>query len=141
LKTLIVVTPDNTEIEYRLAGAGSRLAAFTVDFALQIAVCLALAAAVLFGVYDYRFRTLHMVEGYALGFLIIACFTVYFLYFIVCEMAMNGQSVGKRIFKLRVIRDNGLPIAFGHSLVRGLFRAGFDIWPQVRWWSASITQN
>ena len=127
MKTHTVLTPANIEIEYRLAGAGSRLAAFVIDFTLQIVFCLALAALILFGVYDYRFATLANVEGFALGFLIISWFVIYFCYFIICEMSMNGQSVGKKIFGLRVIRDNGQPVGLQQSLVRNLFRAVLDI--------------
>jgi hypothetical protein len=54
-------------------------------------------------------------------------FLVQFGYFVVCEMALNGQSVGKRIFGLRVIRENGQPIEFWQSLVRGLFRTLLDM--------------
>ena len=127
MKIHTVLTPANIEIEYRLAGAGSRLAAFVVDFVLQILLCLLLAAVVLFGVFDYRMDTLAGLEGYALGFLIISCFLIYFCYFIVLEMCMNGQSVGKKIFGLRVMRDNGQALTLQHSLVRGLFRAVLDV--------------
>ena len=127
MKTHTVLTPANIEIEYRLAGAGSRLAAFVVDFALQVIFCLILAVVILFGIYDYRFATLVNVQGFALGFLIISCFTIYFCYFIVCEMTMNGQSVGKKIFALRVIRDNGQAVGLQQSLVRNLFKAVLDI--------------
>jgi len=130
LKTHTVLTPANIEIEYRLAGAGSRLAAFVVDFSLQIILCLILAVIVLFGIYDYRMANLvdlEAIEGPALAFLIISFFLIYFCYFIFCEMTMNGQSVGKKIFGLRVIRDNGQPVELSQSLVRNLFKAVLDV--------------
>ena len=127
MKTHIVLTPANIEIEYRLAGAGSRLAAFVIDFALQIILCLMLAAGVLFVIYDYNINILASLEGPAFAFLIISWFLIYFCYFIVCEMLMNGQSVGKKIFGLRVIRDNGQPIELQQCLVRNLFRSVLDI--------------
>ena len=127
MKTHIVLTPANIEIEYRLAGAGSRLAAFTIDFTLQIISCLLLGAVILFGIYSYRFNTLGGLEGSALALLIISWFLVYFCYFIICEMTMNGQSIGKKIFGLRVIRDNGQPVRLQDSLIRNLFKAVLDI--------------
>ena len=127
MKIHTVLTPANIEIEYRLAGAGSRLAAFVIDFTLQITICLLLAAVILFGIYDYRLGTLATVEGFALGFLIISWFLIYFCYFIISEMAMNGQSIGKKVFSLRVIRDNGQPVGLQQSLIRNLFRAVLDI--------------
>jgi uncharacterized RDD family membrane protein YckC len=127
MKTHIVLTPANIEIEYRLAGAGSRLAAFVIDFALQIFFCLLLSVVILFVLYDYRIETMAAIEGPALAFLIISWFLVYFCYFIVCEMSMNGQSIGKKLFGLRVIRDNGQPIELQQCLIRNLFRAVLDI--------------
>jgi len=40
---------------------------------------------------------------------------------------INGQSIGKRIFKLRVIRDNGLPVGLSQSLIRNLVRPAVDM--------------
>jgi len=127
MKTHVVLTPANIEIEYRLAGAGSRLAAFTIDFTLQIIACLLLGVIILFGIYNYQFATLEGLEGSALALLIISWFSIYFCYFIVCEMAMNGQSIGKKIFGLRVIRDNGQPVRLQDSLIRNLFKSVLDI--------------
>ena len=127
MKTHIVLTPANIEIEYRLAGAGSRLAAFTIDFTLQIIFSLLLGVIILFGIYNYRFATLEGLEGSALALLIISWFLIYFCYFIFLEMAMNGQSIGKKIFGLRVIRDNGQPVRLQDSLIRNLFKAVLDI--------------
>ena len=127
MNTHVVLTPANIEIEYRLAGAGSRLAAFVIDFVIQMLSGLVLSFVILFGIYGYRFNTLANVEGFALGALIIAWFAIYFLYFIVLELCMNGQSIGKRIFGLRVIRDNGQPVGLAQSLVRNLFKSVLDI--------------
>ncbi|MCL2016679.1 MAG: RDD family protein [Defluviitaleaceae bacterium] len=127
MKIHTVLTPANIEIEYRLAGAGSRLAAFVIDFTIQILACILIAVIILFGIYGYNWDTLGNIEGFALGFLIISWFVIYFCYFIVLEMLLNGQSIGKKIFGLRVIRDNGQPVGLSQSLVRNLFRAVLDI--------------
>ena len=127
MDTYTVITPANIEVEYRLANAGSRLAAFVVDFLLQMLVILSIAAVALFGFAGLRFETLREANGPALAFVIIAAFVIQFGYFIVCELIMNGQSIGKRIFKLRVIRDNGLPVGFSQSLVRNLIRPAVDM--------------
>jgi len=119
MRTHTVLTPSNIEIEYRLAGAGSRLAAFVIDLTLQAVLCAVLLIVVVLA--------FPAVEGAALGFLIISWFLIYFCYFIVCEMLMNGQSPGKKVFGLRVIRDNGQPVEFQQSLVRGMFRGVLDI--------------
>jgi len=119
MKTITIITPANIEVEYRLAGAGSRLAAFLIDFILQILAIVIFTWATLRGV-PYP-------SGTVLGFIMVIVFIIHFGYFIVCELSMNGQSVGKRIFGLRVIRDNGQPIEFTQSLVRGIIRSSVDM--------------
>ncbi|MCL2215734.1 MAG: RDD family protein [Defluviitaleaceae bacterium] len=119
MKFATIITPANIEVEYRLAGAGSRLAAFLIDFILQMLAILLIAWVVL--------RVTERFEGTVLAFIIVTGFVIHFGYFIVCELTMNGQSIGKRVFGLRVIRDNGQPIEFTQSLVRGLIRSSVDM--------------
>ena len=51
-------------------------------------------------------------------------FVVLFGYFIVFEALWNGQTPGKKLLGLRVVRDGGYPIDFGASLIRNLIRVG-----------------
>ena len=119
MKKITIVTPANIEIEYRLAGVGSRLAAFLVDFFLQILII----AVVNWVIY----QTVINPDGVIIGFAIVFSFVIYVGYFIACELFMNGQSVGKKILKLRVICDNGQPVGFTQVLVRGLIRSSVDM--------------
>jgi uncharacterized RDD family membrane protein YckC len=127
MKTMTVITPANIEVEYRLAGAGSRLAAFTVDFLLQTVFILLVSAVALFLSGWFEGMDFDSLGGYVLAFIIIIAFAVYAGYFIVCELTMNGQSPGKKIFGLRAIRDNGQPIGLSQSLVRNVFRIALDM--------------
>jgi len=127
MKTITIVTPANIEVEYRLAGAGSRLAAFLVDYFIQVLLNIFAAIIILWWFDRVIFGNTGNPSGRALGVFMIFMFIVHFGYFIVSEMTMNGQSIGKRIFGLRVIRDNGQPIEFWQSLVRGLIRGSLDM--------------
>ncbi|MCL1844787.1 MAG: RDD family protein [Defluviitaleaceae bacterium] len=126
MKKITVITPSNIEIEYRLAGAGSRIAAFIIDFTLQYTIIIIFTLTVLLGI-DYRILSNSQPSGVALGVTLVFWFVMHVGYFIFCEMAFNGQSVGKKVFSLRVIRDNGMPLGFGQSLVRGLLRTSVDM--------------
>ena len=123
MKTITIITPSNIEVEYLLAGVGSRVAAFIIDVALQLLLITAFALIVLLGIDRGIYGNRLTPSGTALGAVILFNFVVQFGYFIIYELAMRGQSVGKRLFSLRVIRDNGQPIGFAQSLVRGLLRS------------------
>ncbi|MCL2223726.1 MAG: RDD family protein [Defluviitaleaceae bacterium] len=127
MKTITVITPSNIEVEYRLAGAGSRLASFLIDFFVQMVLISAAGLIVLWWFDQVIFDNTGSPSGEALGIFMVFAFAVQFGYFIVCEMALNGQSVGKRIFGLRVIRENGQPLEFWQSVVRGLLRSSLDM--------------
>ncbi|MCL2189259.1 MAG: RDD family protein [Defluviitaleaceae bacterium] len=126
MKTIVILTPANIELEYRLAGVGSRLAAFIIDFTLQL-LAIALAAGIILLGFDRRILGNTTPSGAALGAVLITYFVIHFGYFSLCEMAWNGQSVGKRIFGLRAIRENGQPLTLANVLVRALFRASIDM--------------
>ena len=107
-----------------MAGAGSRLAAFIIDYILQTLAIL-LTGGILLAInhqlnWAIRGSTL-------LGVFIILAFIINFGYFIAFELGMNGQTPGKRLFGLRAIRDNGQPIEFTQSLVRGIIRSSLDM--------------
>ena len=44
------------------------------------------------------------------------------LYHLTCEITMNGQSIGKKIFGIKVINENGGRPAFSQLLIRWLLR-------------------
>jgi len=127
MRTITIITPSNIEIEYRLAGAGSRMGAFIIDFAIQITAILLIAWVILRGTFSEIFFGTTTPGGASIGFILISAFIIHFGYFILLEMLMNGQTIGKRILGLRVIRDNGLPIEFTHSLIRGVLRSSLDM--------------
>lgn len=128
MENIKITTPENIEIEYKLASVGMRACAFIVDFALQI-----VAIAILFftGVLIYtrgEFVFEDIFVGWGIAILLILYFIIIYGYFIIFELTMRGQTPGKRIFGLRAIRDNGQPISIQHSLIRNLFRTIIDMY-------------
>ena len=76
----------------------------------------------------------HAARGFADKFadehgiaLVIDRLIVFFGYFIIFEAAWNGQTPGKKLLGMRVVRDGGYPIDFGASLIRNLIRVGEQI--------------
>lgn len=135
MRTITVITPSNIEVEYRLAGVGSRMAAFLVDYFIQLTLIVVSAIVILvwfdqviFSGATRLFDSPAAPSGVALGIWLVFSFMVWSGYFILCEQVMNGQSIGKRLLGLRVIRDNGQPLEFWRSLLRGLLRGFLDMY-------------
>jgi uncharacterized RDD family membrane protein YckC len=129
-RSVDVATGESVAFSYELAGLGSRFIAVAIDFAIQVAVALAvLALLVWFGLSHqgtpapakpgaaYKFA-LAVIEGLAY----FAAFLLFFGYFIFFEWRFAGRTPGKRLVGIRVVRDGGFPLDFTSSVVRNIVR-------------------
>jgi len=125
-EVLVVETPENLELRLPLAGFGPRLVAQLVDnvilFVVEFLVILVLvlAAGVLASAGG---GTLILV----FGFIALVVFAI-FGYWALFEGLWNGQTPGKRVAGIRVIRRGGLPLTAREVVLRNLFRI-FDMLP------------
>lgn len=121
MKKYKIITPQNVEIEYQLSGVGSRTAAFFIDVMIQTVVLALLAVlGYMFVQYTDILEKPRLLSWF-MGISILIVFIINYGYFVVFEQIMNGRTPGKKLFGLRVIRQNGLPVSLYHSLIRNLF--------------------
>lgn len=125
MRTFYVRTPENIELEYKLADLGSRSAAMIIDFFIQLLATLILFILLLILV---KIAPTFWVNHYGdlLGGMLILLFLIYIGYFIICEVLLNGMTYGKKVMKIRVIRMNGQPLTLKHSMIRNLFKVFID---------------
>ncbi|HEU4649622.1 MAG TPA: stage II sporulation protein M [Gemmatimonadales bacterium] len=115
---LEIETPEHVVLDLEIAGFGSRMLAATLDtlilFGLMlagIATYIALAAWAL------------LPKGSWVGALMmLAAFAAWYGYYILFEGLRAGQTPGKRIVGIRVVRDTGHPVTLGAAAVRNLLR-------------------
>ena len=102
-------------LEYSLAGVGSRFIAGATDLMVQLSILgcamfiLALVAA---GVTAG--------EGFVIALAAIVVFACTYGYDTAFEALRNGQTPGKDVMGIRVIRDGGLPCDFKAAAIRNL---------------------
>lgn len=116
MQTIRVTTTQNIDIDYEVAGVGERIVAYIIDMGLFVAVIF--AALIGIGISG----SIKGTNDVLIGFIFIAYAALYVFYDLICETAMNGQSVGKRIMKIKVISLDGSRPRFGQYLMRWLFR-------------------
>jgi uncharacterized RDD family membrane protein YckC len=126
MKKIKIMTPENIEVEYTLAGLGSRTAAAFVDGLIQLVIIGFLALA-LFLIAKYSPELWGDYYGWIIGISIIILTLIIYGYFIVMELTTNGQTLGKKLLKLRTIRNNGQPVTIKHSAIRNLFKIFVDL--------------
>lgn len=128
-REILVVTPENIEIEYELAGIGSRFMANLIDTLYQSLVLIVASLVILIVFAVLSAVSSNVASALSTFFsqirnalMLIVSFVLFWGYFIFFEIAWNGQTPGKRQMGLRVLRDGGYPInAFG-GITRNLLR-------------------
>lgn len=109
-------TTQNVLITYLPAGVGARIVGAILDYAFKVAyVCLFMLIASFSGLFDHPDETLLVIV--MVLFLIPLVF-----YHLVMEQFFNGQSFGKKIMKIKVVKLDGTQPQFGAYLIRWVLR-------------------
>ena len=120
--TLDVETPEQVVVSYTLAGIGTRGAAAMIDLLIMF---------VLTGTLWYIVASLSRLNpalrgignrGWANAIMILGQFLILWGYFVAFEAIWDGQTPGKRIVGLRVVRNGGGGVDIGASAARNLIR-------------------
>ena len=113
-ESIKIATPEGLELRLQLAGLGSRFIAGGIDLVIMLALLAILA--VISG----------PVAGFSSGVsgvvYVIGAFAILLFYPILFELLNHGQTPGKRMSNLRVLRDSGTPVDLPASSIRNLLR-------------------
>lgn len=122
-QTVDVETPELVVFSYTIAGIGARAAAAIID---------AIISFLLLWLLGWGFSKLGsarpgpapepMSGAWVGAILILMAFAVFWGYYVLLEALADGQTIGKRLLRLRVVRDGGYSITFGASAIRNLIR-------------------
>lgn len=126
-RSISVRTPESIAFSYELAGLGSRFLAVAVDMLVQGAILTGILFALLYiaaHVPDSRKPAPSVGDSVGWAILIVIVFLVFFGYFVVFEGLWGGQTPGKKLLGIRVVRDGGYALDAGGSFIRNLIRIG-----------------
>jgi uncharacterized RDD family membrane protein YckC len=127
---LKIDTPEQIALELPLAGIGSRFLAIAIDTLIQIALYLLTGLIFLlllpegFSIFTFLPKTLGPAIAIFIGF------AIYWGYFALFESIWKGQTPGKRVAGIRVIKESGRPINAFEAIGRNLMRA-VDVMPGI----------
>jgi uncharacterized RDD family membrane protein YckC len=115
MQTIRITTSQNIDIDYEVAGVGERVVARLIDYGVFVGIfILGLVIGLIAGKsFNSKIVIIIAVAVYA---------ALYVFYDLACEIWMNGQSVGKRVMKIKVISLDGARPKFSQYLLRWLFR-------------------
>lgn len=112
MNKLPINTPQNVKFEYQLASVGARMVAFAIDYGIIICyfilmITLMTQARVLDGLDEWAFMGVYSVVSLPAIF-----------YPLITETFMEGQTVGKRALKLKVVKIDGTRATFYQYFIR-----------------------
>src|SRR5215510_5165856 len=97
MKVIDILTAQNVTIQYTLAQLRERIAAFVIDMVILSFSILMLSILLPLIFSGYSFNT----------FRAIVVWLVFLFYSLILEIIMNGQSFGKRIMGLKIVKITG----------------------------------
>lgn len=113
---IAITTSQNVNVNFSVASIGLRIGAFIIDTLIKLLY--------LFLIYYLFFNNLNHFNGIARDgtavILFILGFPVY-IYTLVQESLMDGQTIGKKIVNIRVVKIDGYQASFGDYLIRWIF--------------------
>lgn len=114
---LAIDTPEHLAFRVRIGGPTRRFFAWIID--LLVRVLMFWGAVNLIGLVLAPIS----LGGLGAGLTLFVLFLLDWFYFVVWELLSGGRSPGKMALRLRVVRENGLPITWRESALRNLLRA------------------
>ncbi len=109
MENIAIQTSQNIAIEQTVASIGERIAAAALDYLFFFIYFMSISV------------FMGAITQNAPMTMIILALPVFF-YHLICETAMNGQSFGKRIIKIKVVKIDGTKATLISYLIRWIFR-------------------
>ncbi len=120
MSEITINNSQNVNIVFNSSSIGERMLAFLLDMLIKVAYLFVMRF-ILFEIFDTSafWSNLDTWSERAIIGLIALPILIYSL---VLESLMEGQTIGKRIMKIKVIKIDGYQASFGDYLIRWVFR-------------------
>ena len=115
---LSIVTSQNVQVKFKLATVGKRLLAFSIDFMIKLSYAILIST--LFTKSGFINKFSHW-DRWSIGAIWVLIMSPILVYSVLSETMMHGQTFGKKITKIKVIKTEGCEAGFSDYFTRWIF--------------------
>lgn len=120
MSDLTINTTQNVTINFTAASIGERMLASLLDLLIKIAYGIAVSY-VVFDVFNFN-NWMQTWDNWSKFAIYIVIFFPILIYSLVLESIFEGQTIGKKIVKIKVVKMEGYQAHIGDFFIRWLFR-------------------
>ena len=124
-----IETPEHVTFHYEIAGLLSRSLAALIDHFIQAIAILGLLLALILGLVGVQAAKITDAPLALIAFVFLIIWLIQWGYFVAFEILWRGQTPGKRLVGIRVVRDGGYGVTTASILTRNLLRVIGDLYP------------
>ncbi|WP_316632904.1 RDD family protein [uncultured Flavobacterium sp.] len=120
MSELSINTTQNVKINFISASVGERLGSYFIDFLIKISYVIVVLLVFFYWLhFDKLFDKL---DSWSVMSIILLFYLPIMLYSITLESVFEGQTIGKKLVKIKVVKIDGYQAGFGDYLIRWFFR-------------------
>jgi uncharacterized RDD family membrane protein YckC len=123
MSKIIVKTSFNIDLSFETAAFYQRFVAWLIDIIIMGGYLLFMLFMFnLFNAFSGHSSSSDKSDWYNVSFLQLIIVSPIFVYHVLSELLLNGQSIGKKVMKIKVISDTGINASLDQYLLRWLLR-------------------
>jgi len=120
MSELSITTTQNVTINFSAASVGHRMLGYLLDLLVKAAYSV-----LIWGIFFYYLGINQLMLGldnWSYYAIIIVVYSPVIFYSLIFESILEGQTIGKRLLQMKVVKIDGYQASFGDYLIRWLFR-------------------